>query len=121
MATAFQSESHPDDCAVFTGSLGNVKYRYFSRGANCATNADSEAIQDDLHHRFQQLDADSIPDSQCIKYDEGGAWDGCCMAMLAQSILRSTADHNFMAGLKQTPILSCKEDGFDTVERISTY
>jgi hypothetical protein len=36
----------------------------------------ADAIKDELHQTFQKLDVDDIPSSECIKFDEGGSWEG---------------------------------------------
>ena len=36
----------------------------------------ADTIKDELHQTFQKLDVDDIPSSECIKFDEGGSWEG---------------------------------------------
>jgi hypothetical protein len=43
---------------------------------NCATMSEVNTIKDELHQAFQQLGAENIPSSNCIRFDEGGSWEG---------------------------------------------
>jgi hypothetical protein len=72
------ASSHHDsrDCAVSSGSFGKVAFRYHAHSKNCATMSESGLIESALYHNFQQLDEDEIPTSACIKFDEGGSWEG---------------------------------------------
>jgi len=36
----------------------------------------ADSIKDALHRAFQRLDVEDIPSSDCIKFDEGGSWEG---------------------------------------------
>lgn len=86
VATALTGKSDPDDCVVSSGSYGNVAYRYFSRGANCATRSEIGAIEGVLHHLFDRLDPDEIPESRCIKWDEDGTRDGWLLYGIAGKV-----------------------------------
>jgi hypothetical protein len=35
-----------------------------------------DSIKDVPHQTFHQLDADGMQPSKCVKFDEGGSWEG---------------------------------------------
>lgn len=73
---AASSDRGLQDRAVAIGSYENIAYRYYAHSKNCATMSQVGSIKDALHQAFQQLDADEIPSSDCIRFDEGGSWEG---------------------------------------------
>lgn len=61
---------------MVTGSYQDMAYRYHSRSKNCATMSQANSIKDELYQAFQRLDTEDVPSSTCIKFDEGGSWEG---------------------------------------------
>jgi hypothetical protein len=70
------SGRNPQECAVATGSYENISYRYYARSKDCATMSQVDDIKDALHHKLSRLNVNEIPSSDCIKFDEGGPWQG---------------------------------------------
>ena len=64
------------DCAISHGSFDNIAYRYFARSKNCAKMSQVEVIEEELRLNLQRLDLEDVPASDCIKFDEGGEWEG---------------------------------------------
>lgn len=75
-ATLAAADRNPQDCASIIGSYEDVAYRYHAHSKNCATMSQADSIKSALHQAFQQLDADELPSSKCIKFDERGSWEG---------------------------------------------
>lgn len=73
---AFAGRNPEEECAVSSGQIGEVAYRFFSRGRNCATMSDLGAIEAALHDRFKILDAEDIPDPVCKSFNRDGGWEG---------------------------------------------
>lgn len=73
---AASSDRGPQECAVSHGSFDDIAYRYFARSKNCAKMSQVEVIENMLHRNFERLDPENIPSSDCIKFDEGGEWEG---------------------------------------------
>jgi hypothetical protein len=71
--------NNSNDCAVTDGRIDLVAYRYYSNGPRCATNSDFGGIEDSIYHSLQRLDAVDIPGCRCMKFDQGGPWEGWLM------------------------------------------
>jgi hypothetical protein len=78
LATAKKPNKN-DECAVIMGSEYGVAYHYFSTGRNCATNSQVGSIEDSIFHNLQRVDSADIPECTCVKYDQGGDWEGWLM------------------------------------------
>lgn len=66
-----------EDCAVSSGSFGNVAYRYHAAGPNCAPKKQIGMIEGALYHELTRLDAEgAITGSNCVHFDPDGGWDG---------------------------------------------
>lgn len=64
------------ECAISHGSFDNIAYRYFAQSKNCAKMSQVDSIEQALRQNFQRLDSKDTPSSDCIKFDEGGGWEG---------------------------------------------
>lgn len=73
---AFVAAKNPTACAVSSGSFGPIAYRYYATGKKCATDSDIGMIEGALYHQLTEIDPDTITDSQCAEFDEGGSWQG---------------------------------------------
>lgn len=71
LATATKP-NNSNECAVTDGRIGEVAYRYYSNGPNCAKNSDLGGIESSIYHNLQRLDAADMPDCRCIKFDQDG-------------------------------------------------
>jgi len=73
---AASSDRGPLECAVASGSYGQIAYRYFAHAKDCAKMSQKGNIERALHQEFDRLEEDEIPSSNCIRFDEGGSWEG---------------------------------------------
>jgi hypothetical protein len=78
LATA-TNPNNSNDCAVTDGKIDSVAYSYYSNGPNCAKNSDLGGIEDSIYHNLQPLDAAELSDCRCLKFNQGGAWEGWLM------------------------------------------
>jgi hypothetical protein len=74
-----KNTNNSNDCAVTDGRIDLVAYRYYSNGPKCATNSDLGDIESSIYHNLQRLDAADMPDCRCMKFDQGGPWEGWLM------------------------------------------
>lgn len=61
---------------MVTGAYEDIAYRYHSHSKNCAPMSQVDSIEQLLHQKLGRLDADEIPSSDCVKFDEGGPLEG---------------------------------------------
>jgi hypothetical protein len=78
LATATKP-NNSNDCAVTDGRIDSVAYSYYSNGPNCAKNSGLGSIEDSIYHNLLRLDSADVPDCRCVKFDQGGAWEGWLM------------------------------------------
>ena len=78
LATA-KNPNNSNQCAVTDGRIGEVAYRYYSNGPNCAKNSDLGGIESSIYHNLQRLDAADISDCRCVQFDQDGDWEGWLM------------------------------------------
>jgi hypothetical protein len=79
LVTAKDNTNNSNDCAVTDGRMDLVAYRYYSNGLKCATNSDLGGIESSIYHSLQRLETTGIPDCRCMKFDQGGPWEGWLM------------------------------------------
>jgi hypothetical protein len=85
LATA-KKPDNSNECAVTDGRVHEVAYRYYSNGPKCARNSDLGDIEGSIYYNLQRIDAAEIPDCRCVKFDQGGAWDGWLMYGMAGKV-----------------------------------
>lgn len=71
-----RSNIDPNSTAVSTGSFQQIAYAYYAAGPNCATMSEIGSIEVALGQQLSQLDAHSIQEPVCVRFDEGGPWNG---------------------------------------------
>jgi hypothetical protein len=85
-ALATAKKPNSNECAVTDGRVHEVAYRYYSNGPKCARNSDLGDIEGSIYYNLQRIDAAEIPDCRCVKFDQGGAWDGWLMYGMAGKV-----------------------------------
>lgn len=68
--------SDPNSIAVSSGSVQQIAYTYYAAGENCATMSEVGSIEVALRQKLSELDARSIEEPTCVRFDEGGPWNG---------------------------------------------
>ncbi|KAJ5713179.1 uncharacterized protein N7483_010360 [Penicillium malachiteum] len=54
----------------------DISYIYYASGSNCDTTAKKDTIAGALKHYFEKIDKIEICDTECLRMDHGGTWDG---------------------------------------------
>lgn len=62
--------------AVSSGSVQQIAYAYYAAGENRATMSEVGSIEVALGQQLSKLDAGSIQEPVCVRFDEGGPWNG---------------------------------------------
>lgn len=68
--------SDTNSTAVSSGSFQQIAYAYHAAGPNCATMSEVGSVDFALSQRFSKLDAKSTEKPVCVRFDEGGPWNG---------------------------------------------
>lgn len=79
IASLMKSKSDDEDCAVTSGAFAGIAFRYYATGdgnSDCATTSELGTIEGALWHHFQEVHANGIPESECLKFSHDGKWKG---------------------------------------------
>lgn len=68
--------SDTNSIAVSSGSVQQIAYAYHAAGENCATMSEVGSIEVALRRKLSELDARSIDEPVCVRFDEEGPWNG---------------------------------------------